>query len=202
PLGGRGGLPAALGVARDGAGRKDVMHERFLSDILAHPEDDAPRLVYADWLEENGQPERAEFIRLQIDLASLPEHDPRRPELRARERALLPGQEAEWGRKLRLAPHQVGLGRGVVEGVYLGLDGLLARAQELFDLAPVREAVVVAGTAEAHLLDSLARQPFLGRLTSLGLSYSALGPEEVRALARSPYLGGLRSLSLDGDAAL
>src|SRR5262249_7295048 len=63
-------------------------------------------------------------------------------------------------------------------------------------------AVVVAGTADAHLLDSLAGQPFLGRLTSLGLSYSALGPEEVHVLTASPFLGGLRSLSLDGDEAL
>src|SRR5262249_52776821 len=29
----------------------------FLGAILAHPEDDAPRLVYADWLEERGDPD-------------------------------------------------------------------------------------------------------------------------------------------------
>jgi uncharacterized protein (TIGR02996 family) len=28
----------------------------FLNAILANPEDDAPRLVYADWLEERGDP--------------------------------------------------------------------------------------------------------------------------------------------------
>ena len=37
----------------------------LLAAILAHPDEDTPRLMYADWLEENGQPERAEFIRLQ-----------------------------------------------------------------------------------------------------------------------------------------
>src|SRR5262245_46285153 len=30
-----------------------------------NPDDNAPRLVLADWLEEHGEPERAEFIRLQ-----------------------------------------------------------------------------------------------------------------------------------------
>lgn len=35
----------------------------FLADIIAHPDDDTPRLIYADWLEENGQEERAELIR-------------------------------------------------------------------------------------------------------------------------------------------
>lgn len=36
----------------------------LLAAIRAHPDEDTPRLIYADWLDENGQPERAEFIRL------------------------------------------------------------------------------------------------------------------------------------------
>lgn len=46
--------------------------EQFLlAAILANPADDTARLVYADWLEENGQRERAEFIRVQIELAKI-----------------------------------------------------------------------------------------------------------------------------------
>jgi uncharacterized protein (TIGR02996 family) len=37
--------------------------------VCASPHDDLPRLVYADWLEENGRPHRAEFIRVQCRLA-------------------------------------------------------------------------------------------------------------------------------------
>jgi uncharacterized protein (TIGR02996 family) len=37
----------------------------LLAAIIAHPDENTPRLMYADWLDENGQPERAEFIRLQ-----------------------------------------------------------------------------------------------------------------------------------------
>lgn len=44
--------------------------DALLATILTQPAEDTPRLVYADWLEENGQPERAEFIRLQVNLAS------------------------------------------------------------------------------------------------------------------------------------
>jgi uncharacterized protein (TIGR02996 family) len=44
-------------------------YEPFLRAICANPADDAPRLVYADWLEENGAEERAEFIRVQIAFA-------------------------------------------------------------------------------------------------------------------------------------
>jgi uncharacterized protein (TIGR02996 family) len=34
--------------------------------VLAEPFDDAPRLIYADWLEEQGEAERARFIRDQV----------------------------------------------------------------------------------------------------------------------------------------
>ncbi len=40
----------------------------FLEDIVAHPDDDAPRLVYADWLEDQDDPAgraRADLIRVQ-----------------------------------------------------------------------------------------------------------------------------------------
>jgi uncharacterized protein (TIGR02996 family) len=38
----------------------------FLSAVLAEPHDDFHRVVFADWLEDNGEPERAEFIRAQV----------------------------------------------------------------------------------------------------------------------------------------
>jgi uncharacterized protein (TIGR02996 family) len=44
-------------------------HAPFLHAICARPEDDGPRLIYADWLDENGECERAEFIRVQCELA-------------------------------------------------------------------------------------------------------------------------------------
>src|SRR4051794_10588190 len=34
------------------------------------PDDDAPRLVLADWLEEHGESDRAEFVRLSVRLAA------------------------------------------------------------------------------------------------------------------------------------
>lgn len=42
--------------------------ESMLWSILAEPEEDTVRLAYADWLTENGQEDRAEFIRVQIEL--------------------------------------------------------------------------------------------------------------------------------------
>jgi uncharacterized protein (TIGR02996 family) len=42
--------------------------QAILQAILDEPDDDTHRLVYADWLEDNGENDRAEFIRLQIML--------------------------------------------------------------------------------------------------------------------------------------
>src|SRR5262245_57198091 len=46
--------------------------QNLLAAILADPDDDTVRLAYADWLEEQGDPAqqpRAEFIRVQVELA-------------------------------------------------------------------------------------------------------------------------------------
>ncbi len=49
-----------------------MTHEAaFLKEILADPEADCPRLLFADWLDENDQRERAEFVRVQCALAGL-----------------------------------------------------------------------------------------------------------------------------------
>lgn len=43
----------------------------LLRGVIDFPEDDDRRLVFADWLEEDGQSERAEFVRVQVELARL-----------------------------------------------------------------------------------------------------------------------------------
>jgi uncharacterized protein (TIGR02996 family) len=76
----------------------------LLDDILDHPEDDTPRLVMADWLEDNDQPERAEFIRVQIELDHLRQRGPcdeclrdvKAQSLRLRERELLEEHAHTW----------------------------------------------------------------------------------------------------------
>src|SRR4051794_31944198 len=62
------------------------MHDgkALLAAVCEQPGDDLPRLAYADWLEENGEADRAEFIRGQIELLRLGEDDPRLAPLAAR----------------------------------------------------------------------------------------------------------------------
>jgi uncharacterized protein (TIGR02996 family) len=64
----------------------------FLQHIADDPDDDAPRLVFADWLQEHGGPAgaaRAELVRVQCEAARLPEGDPRGEPLRRRAADLL-----------------------------------------------------------------------------------------------------------------
>ena len=66
--------------------------DAFFHDIREHPEDDVPRLVYADWLEEHGGEQaraRAELIRVQCRLERLPEEDQERAGLALRSEELL-----------------------------------------------------------------------------------------------------------------
>jgi uncharacterized protein (TIGR02996 family) len=73
----------------------------LLQAVLDRPKDDAPRLVYADWLEETREPlrvARAELIRVQIALERMPEHDSSWPELAERERRLLARHWKTWQR--------------------------------------------------------------------------------------------------------
>src|SRR5262245_47579116 len=51
-------------------------HDALLRAICEYPRDDLPRLVYADWLDEHGEPERAAFIRTDIAADRLDPFDP------------------------------------------------------------------------------------------------------------------------------
>src|SRR5262249_15161014 len=81
----------------------------FLSAITADPADLTVRLVYADWLEDRGDP-RAEFIRVQIEADGLPPSDPRRRAMEARAAELFAGSWGDWWRPVcetvgRPVPH-------------------------------------------------------------------------------------------------
>ncbi len=47
-----------------------AVRESFVRAVIANPLDDGVRLVFADWLEENGEPEYACFVRVQCELAA------------------------------------------------------------------------------------------------------------------------------------
>lgn len=70
----------------------------FLQSARERPEEDTPRLVLADFLEEHGDPDRAEFIRLQCRLApgTPPLEGPKRQEMEDRCERLLDRRGGCW----------------------------------------------------------------------------------------------------------
>src|SRR5689334_9332768 len=91
-----------------------VDREAFLRAIIDRPEDDLPRLIYADWLDERGDP-RGQLIRVQTELAN-PSCPPlRRRRLVAAETKLLKRFHAEWAESLGMAAQDVEFRRGFAE---------------------------------------------------------------------------------------
>jgi uncharacterized protein (TIGR02996 family) len=71
----------------------------LLAAIWEHPHEDTPRLMYTDWLTEQGgevNVARAEFIRVQCELARSSREMPRWTELRRRERQLQGAYSGAW----------------------------------------------------------------------------------------------------------
>ena len=66
----------------------------MLAGVVENLVADLPKLVYADWLDEHGRHARAEFIRVQCELARLSADDPVRAALAIREMELLGNRDA------------------------------------------------------------------------------------------------------------
>jgi uncharacterized protein (TIGR02996 family) len=167
--------------------------------ILDSPDDDTLRLVYADALEESGDPRRAAFVRTQVELSQLPEYDPRAVQTRyhERQRTFNPLWAAElelpdgfdWARE----PYRRGL-----PGAIQARDGaaFVEHADELFARYPIESLeLLIVRLGEAR---DLAECPWLGRLTALSLVQGA-GGQAVQRLLASPLLTRLTELRLGSE---
>jgi uncharacterized protein (TIGR02996 family) len=171
-------------------------NDAFLQAIHDAPDDDTPRLVYADWLDEHGEPSRAEFIRLQCALANLSDTDASRWALLARERQLLWQHGKGWAGALRRRVQRYAFRRGFVEDITLSADNFLQHGNELFRLAPLRRVRLLEAE---NRMSVLGASPLLGRLVGLDLRHTGgMDAEYARPLLRSPHLGGLRELCVRG----
>ncbi len=73
-----------------------MSREALLAAVAADPGADLPRLVFADWLDDHGDADRAEFIRLQCATAAASPTDPDWLPRKLREYALFDRHRAEW----------------------------------------------------------------------------------------------------------
>lgn len=167
------------------------IEDALLCAVLEDPHNDAPRLVYADWLEEQGD-ERAEFIRVQCELAAGVEDGERETALRERERTLLAKHGQAWRAPLLPLMGQFTFERGFPARLRVGAATFLQQAEQIFRVAPVTHVKLTG----ARPIDGLARCPHLSRLTVLDMEFNRLSTGDAETLFASPHLAGLRELRL------
>lgn len=172
----------------------------FLRAIADQPEDDTPRLVFADWLQEQGEEARAEFIRVQCAIARQEADNPSHlSRLRDHEWALLTEHESSWRATL---PNAGGFSwgsyrRGFITDVMVSDAIVFAEfAERIFRATPVH-SLTLATRLDHLAVERLAQQSHLAQITELRLVGPA--PRSRRVIERlleTPHLNNLRLLSL------
>jgi uncharacterized protein (TIGR02996 family) len=163
----------------------------FLRAIRANPDDDTARLAFADWLDENDEPERAEFIRVQIELEPVRYRidNPRARELHKREDALLRAHGDDWIGTNHLLTNPADFGpvcrRGLPDYACLSLDTFLTNGEALFAAHPTLREVALYGLA--NRCDELTMSPLLANIDTLEIADWPTEDDAI-SLSVSPYL--------------
>jgi uncharacterized protein (TIGR02996 family) len=208
-------------ILAPGAAMSD--EKALLAAIWDEPQEDTPRLVYADWLQENDQADRAEFIRVQIERARLTDWDSRSSELDARERELTQLNWQRWYGDLPVK-HRAGFHRGFPLGrIQASGSRFAATPASVLSLAPLwhlHSTQLARGWTKAVASPSFLRvgeinASFVGfpgcriqrfadsanarNVKRLQLQYCDIGDSGGVAIARSPHLRHLDKLGLGAN---
>lgn len=201
--------------------------DALLRAVLAHPDDDTPRLIFADYLEEEGEAGRAAFIRSQVALARVPEYDPLWVQARAANRvaafdmvAALQALELPDGLRWAREPFRRGFPAAVqapngAEFV-THADALFAQHPiDSLDLEVVRlpdtrafarcewlsrlTRLTLATGLSGQAAGRLFNSPHYTRLTELHVGSSMTTPSAAQAVVRSRVFAQLTTLSCRDD---
>jgi hypothetical protein len=156
--------------------------EQLGSEILAHPEQDGPRLEFAARLDDEEEREgrketpsfRADLIFLQLKLARMSPDHPEWFRIATRVRSLLIDHEKEWTPSLLRADNvlHVVFHRGFVAKLTIQAWYLIEMARDLFSSAPIQHLDIVGMKSEEDLqkvVATLRRTEVISRVRSLGL---------------------------------
>ena len=187
----------------------------FLEAIAEQPDDDAPRLVFADWLDDHGDHQRAELIRVQCELPRLRADDPRRAELARREdelltahgqrwAAALPGDAEHWSQ--RSPQGEWRWRRGFPREAECPAQEFVERAEEVLHNDVLQDWTITLNldydrpdVEDDGWVERLAASPRLRLVRKVDGPDSGFGPRRFAILMRSPHLTGLRDIDLFED---
>jgi uncharacterized protein (TIGR02996 family) len=175
--------------------RDAEIRARLLADVLANPDDDGPRLVFADWLVQHGD-KRGELITTQCALERAT--GAARAKLVNRASDLL-YRHGTWLREALDIVRGVETRRGFIYAINAKAPVFAKHAAPLFDREPIEELRVIDPSARD--LATLALAPHLAKLRSLVLLEpvrldTIAHATQLRALLASPHLARIRALDL------
>lgn len=162
----------------------------LLRAIAAHPDEDTPRLVYADYLDELGGPAaaaRARFIRLHVQAARLGDADPAREDVARRVDLLLLAWDAAWRRAMPpgFGPLS-GYRRGFPYRAAAPASAVLAAADD--PRLPPLEVLTLTVDVPTRRLRELVRVPVVAGLKELVVGAEVpIGWPGARALAEGTF---------------
>lgn len=167
--------------------------------ICEQPDDDEPRLVYADWCEEHGAIDRATLIRTQIARAALAPWDVGQIALETVETRIIREHGERWlGELPRIeGVTWAGFSRGFVAEASVDSFEALVAAQPKLARVPVHR-IKVPWPGDADEARGAAPIP---SVRGFRIERAIRDPDEPAWLAEAPMLGTVRELELvDGYA--
>ncbi|WP_166827884.1 TIGR02996 domain-containing protein [Thalassoroseus pseudoceratinae] len=144
----------------------------FLQAIVDDPYNDTPRLIYADWLDAQGQSSRAEFIRLQCESARLRKGSSRRQALELRADELLFEHESEWLGEKSEQIVRWKFRRGFLHSATMTANAFLKHGESVFQTEPLWRIGFVDDDGEPLQTDALnevVSHPTFGAVRSLDI---------------------------------
>lgn len=175
-------------------------HEALYRAICAQPDEDTPRLAFADLVEEEGDGVRAAFIRAQVAIARLPEYDP----LYISTRQADPDATNAHGLAHTLPKAPAGyewrpfeFRRGFPWKIGVRTAEAFDEIGAVFAVAPIQALDV--GARGRPDVDVLADWPHLTRVHRLEFSTARFGPDDAERLGNSPHASALTQLAFDFD---
>jgi uncharacterized protein (TIGR02996 family) len=173
----------------------------LLSALREDPDDEASRLIAADWQEDHGDPARAELLRLQVELDRWVPELERREALQNRRAELLARHAPHWLGPLHTAAQRWDYAGGLFN-VTLKAATLLGRrmkdAPELFERAWVGSLRLVLDTPK-KTIPRLITSPRLTGLVALDLSGNNLTDADLGGWLESSRLAMVRRLNLSNN---
>jgi uncharacterized protein (TIGR02996 family) len=179
----------------------DATGQMLLRAIVEEPDADDVRLIYADWLQDHGDPARAEFIRLQCRLATMDEGDPARPALEDREADLLAAHRDRWLGELpeglcRIEPGLPKFRRGFPDALEIGCRDFVQRGDELLRVTPL-DSIAIRGIGQLlAMVRYSTREEQLAALSTREGRLVVNLDEGAALLANCPLLAHVRRLDL------